>query len=129
MRHATVLGALLLLAAGTAHAADPVAGERAFAVCRSCHAIGPGAQNGIGPAQNGLVGRKAGTYPGYAYSAANRASGLTWDEATLRDYIRDPKGVVPGTKMMFAGLKDDRRIADLIAFLALFDAQGNRAAP
>jgi hypothetical protein len=74
-------------------------------------------ENAVGPALNGLFGRKAGTVDGYSYSPANKNSGLTWDEATFRDYIKDPKAKMPGTKMVYAGLKDEKRIDDLIAYL------------
>jgi cytochrome c len=77
---------------------------------------------------NGLFGRKAGTVEGYNYSPANKNSGLTWDEATFREYIKDPRAKVPGTKMVYAGLKDEQRITDLIAYLKQFDATGKKAA-
>jgi len=70
---------------------------------------------------NGLFGRKAGTVAGYSYSNDNKNSGITWDEATFSEYIKDPKAKVPGTKMAFAGLKDEQKIKDLIAYLHKFD--------
>ncbi len=76
---------------------------------------------------NGIVGRKAGTYPDYNYSSAIRDSGLVWDEPTLTTYLRAPRKVVPGTRMTFAGLKKDKDIADVIAFLKQFDANGTQA--
>lgn len=118
----------VLLGVGTAQAQDAAAGEKVFAQCRVCHQIGPTAKNAVGPAQNGLIGRKAGTYPGYSYSEANKKSGLTWDEATLRDYLHDPKAKIPGTKMVFPGIKNDQQITDLIAFLKQYDASGNKTA-
>jgi cytochrome c len=75
----------------------------------------------VGPVLNGLIGRKAGSVDGYSYSAANKNSGITWDEATFSEYIKDPKAKVPGTKMAFAGIKDEQKIKDLIAFLHTFD--------
>jgi cytochrome c len=108
-------------------AQDGAAGERVFLQCRACHQIGEGAKNAIGPVLNGLFGRKAGTIEGYSYSPANKNSGLTWDEATFRDYIRDPKAKIPGTKMVYAGLKDEKRIDDLVAYLKGFDATGKKA--
>ena len=122
--------ALLLLATspGVVSAQDSAAGERVFTQCRACHQVGETAKNGVGPHLNGLFApRKAGTVEGYAYSPANKNSGLTWDEATFREYIKDPKAKVPGTKMVYAGLKDEKRIDDLIAFLKQYDATGKKA--
>lgn len=128
MRGMTVLTLLVLASAGVGQAAaqDAAAGEKVFAVCKACHQVGETAKNGVGPELNGLIGRKAGEAPGYNYSAANKNSGLTWDEATFREYIKDPKGKVPGTKMVFAGLKDEKKTDDLIAFLKQFDASGKK---
>ncbi|MBQ0818681.1 cytochrome c family protein, partial [Microvirga sp. HBU67558] len=72
------------------------------------------------------IGRKAGTVEGYNYSPANKNSGITWDEATFSEYIKDPKAKVPGTKMVYAGLKDEQRIKDLLAYLKQFDAAGQK---
>ncbi len=69
------------------------------------------------PGPQGLIGRKAGTHEGYNYSAAMKNSGLTWDSATFMEYIKDPKAKVPGNKMIFAGIKDDKKIKDLEAYL------------
>ena len=77
--------------------------------------------NAVGPVLNGLFGRKAGMVEGYTYSPANKNSGLTWDEATFREYIKDPKAKVPGTKMVYPGVKDEKRVEDLIAYLHQFD--------
>jgi cytochrome c len=122
---ATVL-ALVGTMIGQAQAQDAAAGEKVFAVCKACHQIGETAKNGVGPELNGLIGRHSGSVAGYNYSAANKNSGLTWDEATFREYIKDPKAKVPGTKMVFAGLKDEKKIDDLIAFLKQFDASGKK---
>jgi cytochrome c len=116
-----VTGLGLLACAPTAYAQDAAAGEKVFLQCRSCHQVGPTARNQIGPVLNGLFGRTAGHVEGYSYSDANKKSGLTWDEATFRDYIKDPKAKVPGTKMIYAGLKDEKRVGDLIAYLHTFD--------
>ena len=117
-----------VLAAAPAQAQDAAAGEKVFAQCRACHQVGENAKNAVGPMLNGLFGRKAGTIEGYSYSPANKNSGLTWDEATFRDYIKDPKAKIPGTKMIYAGLKDEQRINDLIAYLKQFDASGKKTA-
>src|SRR6476660_9319735 len=96
-----------LFVASQAEAQDAAAGEKVFVQCRACHQIGETAKNGVGPELNGLIGRHSGSVAGYSYSPANKNSGLTWDEATFRDYIKDPRAKVPGTKMVFAGVKDE----------------------
>ena len=105
---------------------DAAAGEVAFKVCRTCHQIGESARNFVGPELNGVVGRKAGTVPGYNYSDANKNSGLTWDEATLTKYLHSPREVVPGTKMAFPGLTRDSDIANVIAYLKQFGPDGKK---
>jgi cytochrome c len=121
MRLATVcyllLAALAVTRGGVAAAQDIAAGEKTFNVCRACHQIGDRAMNSIGPVLTGVVGRKAGSFPGYNYSDANKNSGITWDEATLADYLKNPQAKVPGTKMMFPGLKKEQDIDNVIAFL------------
>ncbi len=117
-----------VLTALPAQAQDAAAGEKIFAQCRACHQIGETAKNAVGPVLNGLFGRKSGTVEGYSYSPANKNSGITWDEATFRDYIKDPKAKIPGTKMIYPGLKDEKRIDDLIAYLKQFDASGKKVA-
>jgi cytochrome c len=107
----------------------PDAGAVVFKKCMACHQVGPNAQNGIGPVLNGIVGRPAGQYPNYSYSSANKNSGLVWDEATLARYLRAPAEVVAGTKMIFFGLKKDREISDVIAYLEQFAADGKQAIP
>ncbi|MBZ9799062.1 c-type cytochrome [Mesorhizobium sp. ES1-4] len=128
------LAAAILTAVGSAHAQDTSpgnaeAGAVVFKRCMSCHAVGPDAKNGVGPVLNGVVGRAAGTYPDYNYSAANKDSGLTWDEPTLTTYLHAPRKLVPGTKMTFAGLSKDQEIADVIAYLKQFNAQGQNVSP
>lgn len=109
-----------------AAAQDAAAGERSFNKCRACHQIGESARNLVGPELNGLIGRHSGAVEGYSYSAANKNSGLVWDEATFSDYIKDPKAKIPGTKMIFAGIKSEKEIKDLIAFLKQFDKDGKK---
>jgi len=120
--------ALVVFSPALASAQDAAAGEKVFAQCRACHQVGENAKNAVGPVLNGLFGRKSGSVPGYNYSPANKNSGITWDEAVFREYIRDPKAKIPGTKMIFAGIKDEKRIDDLIAFLKQFDATGKKTA-
>ena len=100
-------------------------GENSFKKCLVCHAIGPGAKNKIGPELNGLDGRKAGTVPDYNYSDANKNSGIVWDDATFKEYIKDPRAKIPGTKMTFPGIKNEQEINDLWAYLKQFHADGN----
>jgi cytochrome c len=125
---AATLASLAALAgrAAAQDAGDPAAGQRTFAICRACHQIGPSAKNSVGPILNGVVGRKAGTVEGYSYSDANKNSGLTWDEANLKEYLKNPKAKVPGTKMTFPGLPRDEDIDNVIAFLKQYDASGNK---
>ena len=121
-----VVAAGLMLALPTvASAQDAEAGKKVFTKCAPCHAIGPGAKNKVGPEQNGLVGRKAGSVEGFNYSAAMKNSGITWDEAQLDEYIADPKKKMPGNKMLFPGVKDEVERSDLIAYLASFNADGS----
>jgi cytochrome c len=118
-----IILAVLFVAAGfgQASAQDAAAGEKVFLLCKTCHQVGDSAKNAVGPVLNGLFGRKAGTVAGYSYTNSNKSSGITWDEATFSEYIKDPKAKVPGTKMAFAGVKDEQKIKDLIAYLHTFD--------
>lgn len=128
MRSVVLSAAVLMLGLQGAHAQDAAAGEKVFAVCKACHQIGENAKNAVGPVLNGVVDRKAGSVEGYNYSPANKNSGLTWNEATLTEYLRDPKAKVPGTKMVYAGLKDEQKLKDLIAYLKQFDVTGKKTA-
>jgi cytochrome c len=109
-----------------AMAQDAAAGEKDFAVCRACHQIGPGAKIAVGPVLSGVVGRKAGTYPGYTYSPANKDSGIVWTPEELDKYLTNPQVVVPKTKMIFPGLKDEQKRKDVIAFLQTFNEDGSK---
>jgi len=126
-----VVFAVIFVAAslGRANAQDAAAGEKVFVVCKACHQVGDSAKNAVGPVLNGLFGRKAGSVEGYNYSDANKNSGITWDEATFSEYIKDPKAKVPGTKMAFAGVKDEKKIKDLIAYLHTFDKVPLKVSP
>jgi cytochrome c len=114
----------LSTASSTARAQDVAAGKTSFVKCMACHAIGEGAKNKVGPELNGLNGRKSGTAPDYSYSDANKNSGITWSEAEFKDYIKDPKAKIPGTKMIFPGVKNEKEVNDLWAFLAQYDKDG-----
>lgn len=126
MRGFIFVALLAVAGVGEARAQDAAAGEKVFGVCKACHQIGETAKNSVGPQLNGIIGRKAGTVPSYNYTAANKESGLTWDEATFREYIKNPKAKIPGTKMIYAGLKDEKKTDDLLAFLKQFDADGKK---
>ncbi|MBB4234192.1 c-type cytochrome [Rhizobium esperanzae] len=109
----------LFPAASGAQEGDATAGAVVFKKCAVCHVV-ESDTNKVGPSLNKLFGRKAGTHPDFAYSAAMKAAGeggLVWDETVLRDYLHNPKAKVKGTKMAFVGLKDDQEITDLIAYL------------
>jgi cytochrome c len=121
-----VTAALMVVEAGAVRAQDVAAGDKAFNKCRACHQVGDMAKNLVGPKLNGLFGRKAGSVEGFKYSAANVKSGVSWDEATFVNYIKDPKTAMPGNKMAFPGIKNDKEIADLTAFLGQFDADGKK---
>ncbi len=100
-------------------AQDAAAGEKVFAKCKACHVVDED-KNKIGPSLSGIIGRTAGTHPGFKYSkpmAEAGKSGVKWDEATLTNYLRDPKGMIKGTKMAFPGLKKDEDLANVIAYL------------
>jgi len=113
----------IMLAAGPALAdGDAAAGEKIFTKCKTCHTLEAG-KNKVGPSLAGLIGRKAGTAPDFNYSDAMKNSGITWDEASLNDYITDPKGKIPGNKMVFPGVKKDEDRANLIAYLKQATAQ------
>jgi len=122
------LGALVLIASSAvvpaALAQDAEAGKASFNKCLACHAIGEGAKNKVGPELNGIDGRKSGTAVDYNYSDANKNSGITWNEAQFKEYIKDPRAKIPGTKMVFAGIKNEKEINDLWAYISQFDNDG-----
>lgn len=111
---------VIMLLSTPAFAQDVDAGKSAFGQCRACHQVGETARNSVGPNLNGLFGRKAGAVEGYNYSEANKTSGKVWDDEYFTTYIKDPKGTMPGNKMTYAGLKDEKKIGDLIAYLKTF---------
>ncbi len=123
----TVAALAFAISHGSASAQDAAAGEKVFNTrCKVCHQIGEGAKNAVGPVLNGLIGRKTGSVEGYSYSDANKNSGLTWDEATFREYIKNPRAKIPGTKMVFAGLPKEEDVDNLLAFLKQFGPDGKK---
>src|SRR4249919_1536276 len=122
------LSALVVIASTAAASAvlaqDAEAGKASFNKCMACHAIGEGAKNKVGPALNGLDGRKSGTVEGYSYSDANKNSGITWGKDVFLEYIKEPKAKIPGTKMVFAGIKNEKEANDLWAYVSSFDKDG-----
>ena len=126
MKIFVLVAAALAASVGVAEAQDAAAGEGVFRQCRACHAVGPDARNLVGPVLNGLEGRKAGTVAGFEYSEPNKKSGITWSEASFKEYIADPLGKIPGTKMQFVGIKKEKDAADLWAYLKQFKADGSK---
>jgi cytochrome c len=121
-----VAAALIALSAGTAMAQDAEKGAVVFKkYCSPCHKIGPDAKNLVGPELDGIDGRHSGEVASYNYSDGNKNSGIVWNEATFKEYIKDPRAKIAGTKMMFAGIKNEQEINDLWAYLKQFDAEGN----
>jgi cytochrome c len=111
---------------GFACAQDLAAGEVQFKKCTPCHDVGEKAKNKIGPVLNGIDGRKSGTIPSFKYSEANKNSGIMWDETQFLDYIKDPKAKIPGTIMVFVGIKNEADAKNLWAYLKQFDAEGKK---
>ncbi|GGF60239.1 cytochrome c [Azorhizobium oxalatiphilum] len=126
-----ILAVLALAATTVAASADPdvAKGEQSFKKCMACHAVGPDAKAKVGPPLNGILGAKWAHFEGYAYSQDIKdgaAAGKVWDEATLNDYLTNPKVLAPKGKMAFVGIKNDAERADLIAFLSQFNADGSK---
>ena len=120
----TAIALALIAASAPALAGDPTAGAQVFKKCQACHAVGEGAKNKVGPELNGLFGRPAGSVPDYAYSDANKNSGIVWSHEIFAEYIKNPRGYLPGTKMSFAGLKKEKEIEDVTAYLDQLNADG-----
>jgi cytochrome c len=111
---------------GSAFAGDPAAGEKVFAKCKACHQVGEGAKNAVAPELNGIDGRKAATAEGYNYSEPMKSSGITWNEASFKEFIKNPKAKVPGTKMIFQGLPSEKDADDVWDYLVQFGADGKK---
>jgi cytochrome c len=119
-----LIAAALAFSSAAAQAQDLAAGEQSFKKCLPCHAIGEGATHKVGPQLNGIEGRKAGTIEGYSYSEANKTSDLVWSEAVFKQYIKNPMGQMPGTKMAFPGIRNETEINNLWAYLKQFGPDG-----
>ena len=119
-------GALIVASAGLAAAQDLAAGETSFRKCMPCHDIGPEAKVKLGPPLNGIDGRKSGTYDGFNYSEVNKNSGITWSHDEFAKYIKNPMQAMPGTRMAFVGIRNDKEIEDLWAYLSQFKADGSK---
>lgn len=113
-----LIAILLCFGAGAAQAADALAaGRTVFKRCANCHQVGPGARSNFGPQLNGIIGRRAGSLPGFAYSPAMKGAGFVWDERRLAAFVRDPDAVVPGNRMRFWGFMSERQVRELVAYL------------
>jgi cytochrome c len=126
MRKVLLAASLVTVSTGLAFAQDLAAGATTFKKCAICHDIGETAKNKVGPELNGIDGRSSGSAPGYNYSDANKKSGITWNEAAFMEYIKDPRAKIPGTKMIFPGIKNETEAKDLWAYLKQFDADGKK---
>ena len=115
---ASVLIVGLSVTAASAQSGDAARGQRVFNLqCKACHTLEKDGASVVGPNLHGVFGRKAGTATGFEFSEAMKKSGIVWDDATIADYNRDPKGKVPDTKMVFNGVKNAGQLADLVAYL------------
>ena len=118
--------ALFLASTAAAVGQDSAAGEKSFGKCLPCHAVGEDAKNKVGPLLNGLEGRKSGTIPDYSYTQANKDAAIVWSEATFKDYIADPRAKIPGTKMVFPGIKSAQEAGNLWAYIKQFGPDGKK---
>jgi cytochrome c len=126
MRTWVFAGLLVVASAGAALAQDVAAGEQSFNKCRPCHDVGPDAKIKLGPPLNGINGRKSASFAGFNYSDAVKGLNLTWDAAKFKQWINNPSAMAPGTRMAFAGIKDDAEIGNLWAYVTQFKADGSK---
>lgn len=126
MRTWVLAGLIVAASSGVALAQDAAAGEQSFNKCRPCHDVGPDAKIKLGPPLNGVIGRKSGSYEGFNYSDGMKNLGITWDKAKFLEWIEGPQAMVPGTRMAFAGIKDDAERESLFAYVNQFKADGSK---
>jgi cytochrome c len=126
MKALTISIVATVISTSAAFAQDLAAGEQSFRKCAPCHSVGEDARNKIGPELNGLDGRKSGTATDYTYSDVNKNANITWNASSFKEYIENPMAKMPGTKMAFAGIKNDKEIDDLWAYLTQFSPEGKK---
>ena len=127
MRRIVMAAAILAASAGGAPAQDVAAGEQSFkSKCLACHSVGEDAKNKVGPVLNGLDGRKTGSIEGFNYSDANKSADIIWSDASFKEYIKDPRSRIPGTKMIFVGIKNEDEAGSLWAYLKQFGPNGSK---
>lgn len=126
MKRIMIASFVVAASTGLASADDLAAGAKSFRKCAPCHDVGEKAKNKVGPILNGLDGRKSGTVDGYNYTKANKNSGITWNEAEFLVYIKDPKAKIPGTKMVFVGIKKEDEAKHLWAYLKQYGPDGKK---
>jgi len=126
MKKLLIVAAVTIASTGLASAQDLAAGATSFKKCLACHDIGETAKNKVGPQLNGLDGRASSSASGYNYSDANKKSGITWNGASFLEYIKDPRAKIPGTKMIFPGIKNETEARDLWAYLKQFGPDGKK---
>lgn len=123
LAHLLTCSVLAVTSQSAIAAGDPVAGKKAFLQCQICHSVNPGGVNGMGPNLAGVAGSKAALKPGFAYSAALKKSGIVWNAKTLDAWITKPSALVPGNRMVYMGMADPAKRADVIAYLATLKAR------
>jgi cytochrome c len=127
MKRLVIVGIVFAASTATSVAQDAGAGEQVYKrFCFACHDIGEDAKTKLGPVLNGIEGRNAGTIEGFNYSNANKSSGIVWSGAAFAKYIRAPMQEMPGTRMAFVGIKNDKDVADLWSYLAGFGPDGKK---
>ena len=126
MRIWVIAGVLVFASTSATLAQDVAAGEQSFNKCRPCHDVGADAKIKLGPPLNGIDGRKAGTYEGFNYSDPVKNLGFNWDKAKFLQWVENPQAVAAGTRMAFAGIKDDAERQNLWAYVNGFKADGSK---